>query len=287
MRPGAELTGAEEEFVDCLRSYPSTGLALIDCRVGDRRLGAIVITPRAVTVLEVRGFARRQSGLLSVKTDGQWTISGSPLDLDNASGGPTDRLEHGVHAVRVALEQSLQDSGHVCGAVVLVPYRGVVVRPARTSLRPGLDVLVGNTIDSHELRIYLESFSAAAPTITADRVRTTCSALGLEALTPPKDELLLDGFVGKRPPAPPPIARLSQQVRPTPLPPEPPKHRGKFAGIAVFGLALLGLFVVFVIVGEAVLSDPPSRSSTTTTVRPTVSSQVVKPTQCWPLQPDC
>ncbi|MEV0058840.1 nuclease-related domain-containing protein [Nocardia sp. NPDC050718] len=294
IRPDAELTGAEREFVDCLRAYPSTGLALVDCRVGDRRLGAVVVTPRGITVIEVKGFRRRQSGLLAVSAAGEWTISDSPLDLDaDPSGGLTDRLEHGIHAVRVALEQALQDSRHVSGAVVMVPYRGVVVRPARTALRPGLDVLVANTVDAHELRVYLEGFSAGPPAWTIDRVLTTCTALGVGTLTPPRAELAADGFAGSRPaptPLPPQPRRFTEPIQPPP--PAQPAERGKLVGLILFAVAVLGVFVVFLVVGQALLRDSPqprpsSDTSQSTTRAPSSTPASQRPVECWPFQNGC
>lgn len=288
IRPGAELTGAEREFVECLRALSSTGLALVDCRVGDRRLGAVVITPRGITVIEVKGFRRRQSGLLALSAEGEWTISDSPLDLDvETPHGLTDRVEHGVHAVRVALEHALQDSRHVCGGVVLIPYRGVVVRPARTALRPGLDVLVANTVDAHELQIYLEGFSAGPRDWTIDRVRNTCTALGLAELAPNRADLAEDGFQENRPPPTPIPQQMRKPVEPTP-PPVTEGSRGKLASVVVLAVALLGVLVVFVVVGAALVRDSPrprpmSETTETTTRVPTPASQV----QCWPFQPDC
>ena len=294
IRPDAELTGAEREFVDCLRAYPSTGLALVDCRVGDRRLGAVIVTPRGITVIEVKGFRRRQSGLLAVSAAGEWTISDSPLDLDaEPSTGLTDRLEHGIHAVRVALEQALQDGRHVSGAVVMVPYRGVVVRPARTALRSGLDVLVANTVDAHELRVYLEGFSAGPREWTIDRVLATCTALGAGDLTPARADLAADGFEGTRPapaPRPPQPRKFTEPIQAPP--PAEPSERGKLVGLILFVAAVLGVFVVFLVVGQALLRDSPhprpsSEISQSTTRAPASTPASQRPVQCWPFQEGC
>ncbi|MFJ2667979.1 NERD domain-containing protein [Nocardia fluminea] len=289
IRPGAELTGAERELVDCLRAYPSTGLALVDCRVGDRRLGAVIVTPRGITVLEVKGFRRRQSGLLTAAADGTWMISDSPLDLAaDTSNGLTDRVEHGVHAVRVALERALQDSRHVCGAVVLVPYRGVVVRPARTALRPGLDVLVANSVDAHELRVYLAGFSAGPREWTVERVLNTCTALGAVEV-PTRAELVEEGFDAHRPAPAPVVAQVRRFSEPAP--PPDPSRRGKFVGIGLFAAALLGIFVVFVVVGVALLQDSPHprpMSDTSQTSTPRAPSPATpRKTECWPFQREC
>ncbi|MEV0435221.1 NERD domain-containing protein [Nocardia sp. NPDC050413] len=289
IRPGAELTGAEREFVECLSAYPSPGLALIDPQVGDRRLDAVVVTPRGITVLDVLGFRRRQSGLLALSNTGAWTISDSPLELEaGPSSGLTDRLEHGVHAVRVALEHALQESRHVCGAVVLVPYRGVVVRPARTALRPGLDVLVANTVDAHELRVYLENFSVGPREWTVERVLNTCAALGLADLAPTRTELTDDGFPAKRP-DPAPRAPRPRRVEP-PAPPTEPAKEGKLAGLIVFGLAVLGMLIVLVMVILALLTDSPSPRTVSDITESTTPAPVTvthRPAHCWPFQSDC
>ncbi|TDP42888.1 hypothetical protein [Nocardia ignorata] len=289
IRPGAELTGAEREFVECLSAYPSPGLALIDPQVGDRRLDAVVVTPRGITVLDVLGFRRRQSGLLAMSNTGAWTISDSPLELEpGSSSGLTDRLEHGVHAVRVALEHALQESRHVCGAVVLVPYRGVVVRPARTALRPGLDVLVANTVDAHELRVYLENFSAGPREWTVERVLNTCAALGQADLAPTRAELTDDGFPAKRP-DPAPRAPRPRRVDP-PAPPIEPVKEGKLAGLVVFGLAVLGMLIVLVMVILALLTDSPSPRTVSDITESTTPAPVTvthRPAHCWPFQSDC
>lgn len=292
IRPGAELSGSEQEFVDCLRALPVTGVALIDPVIGGRRSTAVVLTPRGITVLTVLGFRRRQSGLLKIAGDGLWTISGEPLESDDsAPAKPLDRLEDCVWSVRQALEQSLQDGKYVCGAIALIPYRGVVVRPARTTLRPGRDVVVGNSVDLTELRIYLEGFTTAPRAFTIDRVLHTCTALGLRELAPAAGELAADGFDEKEPP---PVDTFLKRVskrraEPVPVtPPVPATGSGRMMGWIVLGLALLGLLVVLVVVARALLTDDPAprtvsevRSSTTVPAPPSA------PVECFPFQTVC
>ncbi|CAM3989270.1 nuclease-related domain-containing protein [Nocardia ninae] len=284
VRPGAQLSGAEQEFVECLRSYPSAALAVIDLRVGDRQIDAVIWTPRGLTVLEVKGFRRRQSGILSIAAEGPWKISDADADLDEPAGSPSDRLEHGIHTVKTTLERALLDPGHVCGAVVLVPFRGAVVRPSRTNLRPGLDVVVGNVADATELRIYLEGFSAGARKWTADRVLRDCTALGLAELAPSRADLIAAGFeevpqqtpsVIPRPPKP--------RVEPTP---GVPTKRHSYAGWTVVGLAVVGMLAVIGVVATSLARDsshPTPEETSTTTPAPTTTP----PTTCWPFQPDC
>ncbi|MGW4369576.1 nuclease-related domain-containing protein [Nocardia takedensis] len=288
VRSGGALSGAEREFVDAVRAIPVTCLAALDVQVGGngtRRVDAVLFTPRGITVLAVKGFRRRQSGILDLSDDGPWTISDSPLDLDEQPGAdPVAQLEQSVFVVRSALERSLQDAGHVCGAVLLVPYRGVVVRPARTSLRPGLDVVVANVPDSTELRIYVENFSAASRDWTADRVVAATRALGLDP--PSRAELIADGFAAA---TPPPIAAVLPEYRPKPKPVPGPASRGQsIGGWAVLAVALIGVVVVLGVVVTAWIADtdgPGERATQTTTAEPTTPAS--RPQNCFPFQIDC
>ncbi|HLS78400.1 MAG TPA: hypothetical protein VK083_16585 [Nocardia sp.] len=178
VRPGAELSAAEREFVDCVRAVPAAGLVLVDVLVdrGGRRLGAVLFTPRGMSVAEIRGFRRRQSGILSVRPDRPWKISGKALDLD-AQSHPGEQLEHGVYAVRDTLQRALLDPGQICGVVALLPRRGVVVRPSRTTLRPGFDVVVLNATDTAGLRSYIKKFGGEPGEWDVDRVIGAVDAL--------------------------------------------------------------------------------------------------------------
>ncbi|MFD0365246.1 nuclease-related domain-containing protein [Nocardia sp. GCM10030253] len=292
IKTGATLSGAEQEFVESLRLFPTTCLAVIDLEVGDngaRQVDAVLFTARGITVIEVRGFRRRQSGILNVPGDGPWTISDAPVDLDDeGTVSPSDQLEHAVYAVKSRLERALLDPGHVCGAVVLVPFRGVVVRPARTNLRPGIDILAANARDATELRIYLESFSAGPRDWTADRVFSACRALGADS-GPSRAELIADGFDAVAPEANPLGLPEAKPPRVAAIPGEPTR-RQSIASWVVVALAVIGLLVVLgaVISGIAHDSgrahpDPGSGSSSSSEPSP----PPYRPVECWPLQPDC
>ncbi|MGO4613672.1 NERD domain-containing protein [Nocardia sp. 2YAB30] len=288
IRPGAQLSGAEREFVACLRSYPTTGLAMIDLEADNRRIDAVVWTPRGVTVLEVHGFERRQSGILSIPADGPWKISDAPVELDDFdSGSPSDRVEHGIYAVKHMLERSLQDPGHISGAVVLIPFRGAVVRPSRTNLRPGLDVVVGNVADATELRIYLEGFSAGPRNWTADRVIGACNALGLAGLAPSRTELIDAGFEEN---VPEPTTTIARQPKPRIEPtPGVATKRQAYAGWTVVVVAVVGMVLVLGVIATALAHDSAQRApaADTTTTSPTPSPPPYRPTECWPFQSNC
>ncbi|MBF6316006.1 NERD domain-containing protein [Nocardia cyriacigeorgica] len=304
---GAELSAAEREFVECLRKLPTTGVALIDLQVGPdsgkRQVDAVVWTPRGVTVLEARGFRRRQSGILEAG-GGRWTISSQPADLEQPEGVDlSDQLEHAVHEVKTALERSLQDPGHLCGAVVLLPWRGAVVRPARTTLRPGLDVVVANAADTTEFRIYLENFAAGPRAWTADRVLAAASALirdsGSDILLS-REELLAEGFDTAAPTPKPIPARPAPRREPT------PENSGRQTAAAwvVLTVGVLGTLVVLGVIMRAVLTDGPDvepTATTTTGATATPQSRATVPAvpvgggiasprasvECWPFQAGC
>ncbi|MFI7003756.1 nuclease-related domain-containing protein [Nocardia sp. NPDC050175] len=285
VKPGAQLSGAEQEFVECLRSYPSAALAMIDLQVGDRQIDAVIWTPRGLTVLEVKGFRRRQSGILSIAADSPWKISDADADLDEPSGSPSDRLEHGIATVKTTLERALLDPGHVCGAVVLVPFRGAVVRPSRTNLRPGLDVVVGNVADATELRIYLESFSAGPRKWTADRVIGDCTALGLAELTPSRADLVEAGFEQVAQESPSVIPRPPKpRVEPTP---GVPTKRHSYAGWTVVALAVIGMIAVIGVIANSLVHDSSHPKPQETSVTPTPTPPPTSYHPCWPFQQDC
>lgn len=292
IRPGVTISGPEQEFVECLRKYPTTGVAMLDLSVGDgrsqRQIDAVIWTPRGITVVDVEGFKRRQSGILSIPAEGDWKISDATVELDAAEpGSPADRLEQGIYVVQSLLERAL-DPGHVCGAVVLVPFRGVVVRPARTNLRPGIDVVVGNTADAMELRIYLEGFSAGPRSWTADRVIAACRALGVAEAVPTREELIADGFDEVQPETAAALAHENiRRAQPTPG----PATRGqKAAGWAVLAAAIIGLLVMFGVVANALARDtanPSDDPGTSQSPSPTTSPAPVRPTECYPFQQTC
>lgn len=285
----AELTAAEQEFVECLRLYPTAGLALIDVRIGHngsaRHINAVVWTPQGMTVFEVIGLRSDRSGTLDVQPNDVWKIGKSAADIDLAPGvDPSDRLENAVSEVGRALQRSLLDPGPIWGAVALVTFRNAVVRPGRSQLRFGRDVVVCNTNASTEMRTYLENFAPGAQRWTADRVRHSAAALGADDLT--REDLFAAGFAETLPQPgdtakakPPRVERLPESTR-----------RQRTAGWTVVVTAVLGMMVVLAMIGSGLAADPAGGrasipSSTTTTTEPVPAPYTPEP--CWPLQPSC
>lgn len=282
----AELSATEREFVECLRQLPSTGLAIVDLRIGTQRgtrqIGAVIWTPQGVLVAEVLGFRSRQSGLLTVSMERPWRVGDTVADLELELGAdPVRRLESAVREVELTFERASYDPGQLCGVVVLVPRPGAVLRPARETLRPGLDVVVGSAAEPTELRIFLENFAPGPPRWTLGRV---CAATrALTGWAPDRAELMAAGFEDKLP-EPPRKPRAWQTMRRPDV-----RRTHDVIGWTVLGVAVLGMLVVLAAIAGSLLADGPAAepaapsSSTEPTVPPTPAGAV----ECWPLQTGC
>ncbi|MGW0007492.1 nuclease-related domain-containing protein [Nocardia grenadensis] len=281
----AELSAAEMEFVQCLRQLPTTGLAIVDLRIGTQRgtrqVGAVIWTPQGVLVIEVVGFRSRQSGVLTVSRDRPWQVGAVAADLELAFGvNPIRQLESAVREVELTFERATYDPGQLCGAVALVPMRGVTLRPGRETLRPGLDVVVGNAVEYTELRIFLENFAPGPPRWTLGRV---CAATrALTGWAPDRAELIAAGFEDKLPEPP-------RKPRERPGWRRPDSGRTQdLIGWAVLGVAVLGVLIVLGAIAGSLLADGPTAepAAPSTTVAPAVPAPG-GPVECWPLQPGC
>ncbi|WP_280420472.1 nuclease-related domain-containing protein [Nocardia carnea] len=281
----AELSAAEREFVECLRQLPSTGLAIVDLRVGTQRgtrqIGAVVWTPQGILVVEVIGFRSKQSGMLSVSTERPWRVGDIVADLDLELGAdPVRRVESALREVQLTFERASYDPGHLCGAVALVPQRGAVLRPARETLRPGLDVVVGNTVEPTELRIFLENFAPGPPRWTLGRV---CAATrALTGWAPDRAELIAAGFEDKLPEPP-------KKPRAWPMRRRPDSRRAHdLIGWAVLTVAVFGMLIVLAAIAGSLLGDGPAAepAAPSSSAEPTVPPST-GPAECWPLQVDC
>ncbi|MGW1739929.1 nuclease-related domain-containing protein [Nocardia sp. NPDC001965] len=282
----AELSAAEQEFVECLRQLPTTGLAIVNLRIGTQRgtrqIGAVIWTPQGVLVLDVVGFRSRQSGVLTVSQERPWRVGDATADLELDFGAnPVRQLETAMREVELTFERATYDPGQLCGAVVLVPMRGAVLRPGRETLRPGLDVVVGNAVESTELRIFLENFAPGPPRWTLGRV---CAATrALTGWAPERGELIAAGFEDKLP-EPPRTPRQRPSWR------RPDSGRTQDAvGWVVLTVAVLGMIVVLGAIVGSLLADGPATGPAappSTTVEPTVPVSG-GPVECWPLQPGC
>lgn len=281
----AELSPAEREFVACLRQLPTTGLAIVGLRIGTQRgtrqIGAVVWTPQGVLVFEVIGFRGRQSGILTVSPERPWRVGEHAAELALEFGtNPVRQVESAVQEVRLAFERATYDPGQLCGAVALIPARGAVLRPGRETLRPGLDVVVGNAAEYTELRIFLENFAPGPPRWTLGRV---CAATrALTGWAPERAELIAAGFEDKLPDPP-----RKPRERPSWRHPDSARRHDRL-GWGVLGVAVLGTLIVLVAIIGSLLADGPSdRPAAPAGSSVPASPPRPEPTECLPLQPDC
>ncbi|MGW0181335.1 nuclease-related domain-containing protein [Nocardia sp. NPDC003345] len=281
----AELSPAELEFVACLRQLPTTGLAIVGLRIGTQRgtrqIGAVVWTPQGVLVFEVIGFRGRQSGILTVSPERPWRVGDHEAELALEFGtNPVRQVESAVEEVRLAFERASYDPGPLCGAVALIPERGAVLRPGRETLRPGLDVVAGNSADYTELRIFLENFAPGLPRWTLGRV---CAATrALTGWAPERGELIAAGFEDKLPDPP-----KKPRERPSWRHPDSARRHDRI-GWGVLGVAVAGMLIVLVaIIGSLLAEGPSDRPAAPTGSSAPVPPPRPEPTECWPLQPDC
>ncbi|MFC9517055.1 nuclease-related domain-containing protein [Nocardiaceae bacterium NPDC056970] len=211
----AGLSGAEQAVVGWIRSWQQTtplpGLAVVNCRIptrsGYRQVDAIVWTPYACIVLEIKGFRSPQSGTLRVPVNAAWTVGGRPAELytHRSSTNPLDQLETNCYAVKNAIVAGGVDRVFVHGAVVVMPYSPAEITLARVGpqnrvgdladrveLRRGIDVVVGSDT---RLRHFLDSVGGPGRAVrwSASTMVSTFEALGLPDV-PNADELLREGF---------------------------------------------------------------------------------------------
>ncbi|MEU4316216.1 nuclease-related domain-containing protein [Nocardia sp. NPDC024068] len=281
----AELSPAEREFVECLRQLPTAGLAIVGLRIGTQRgtrqIGAVIWTPQGILVCEVIGFRSRQSGILTVPPERTWRVGDHDADLALEFGtNPVRQVESAVQEVELTFERASYDPGQLCGAVALIPMRGATLRPGRETLRPGLDVVVGNAAESTELRIFLENFAPGPPRWTLGRV---CAATrALTGWAPERGELIDAGFEDKLPEPP-----RKPRERPSWRYPDSARTHD-LIGWGVLTVAVLGMLIVLVAIIGSLLDDGPAAEpaappSTTAPAPPPPPG----PVECWPLQPDC
>ena len=280
----AELSAAEQEFVQCLRNCSITGLALVDLRIGTQRgtrqISAVIWTTQGILVVEALGFRSRQGGVLTVSADQPWRVGAAVADLDLDLGvNAIARLEGAVGEVQSAFARTQYDPGQICGAVVLVPHRGVVLRPGRETVRPGIDVVVTQSAETTELRIFLENFAPGPPRWTRGRVSAATQAL--IGWSPDRAELADAGFAEK---IADPIERR--------FPGTQWRLSGRLTDLLGWGVlvvAVSGMLVVLVAIVGSLMADAPAAGPAappTSTVEPTVPAPA-GPVECWPLQPDC
>jgi len=137
----AAATRSEQCVLDWMRTwtgqYVIVGLAISGCCLPDRNregkvreAGLVVITPRAVVVIEAEGTAPEvATGVLSVQADGRWRLSGfegDPVHVRDSVSSPLDQVTSHVLDLEELVHKRHPDAS-VDGLVVVVPPREATI----------------------------------------------------------------------------------------------------------------------------------------------------------------
>ncbi|MDU0287681.1 nuclease-related domain-containing protein [Saccharothrix longispora] len=232
----AALSGAERRLVEWLGSwvgsYALPGAAMVNCNVpgsngATRQVDAVVWSPHGCVVVEVKGFTRRQDGVLRIPLNGGWTVDGQPAALHTSGeANPVEQLRTNLYAVKNGLRSAGVDPGFVAGVVLVLPIRGARVELDHSMLPPGVDVVLAS--GQKPLRGYFHRLVRHHPVWAADDVASAFTALDLSDFTPERDELLAHGFsdqISREPRPRPATARPAPRVSTRTTGPSPTPRR--------------------------------------------------------------
>ncbi len=198
----AAVPRSEQRVLDWMRTwkgqYIIVGLAISGCHV-PRRHGEtdpggaelVVITPRAVVVVEVRDTVPdATSGVLSVRAAGPWRLSGFDGDPLRDAAEPFEQVADNLGALKDLVREHHSDA-YVDGVIVVVPpWESTVVLEVETP-QQGCGVVLGST--PGELRAWLHRTSNRKLLWTAEAVHALLEDLELDHLVS-LEALLAEGF---------------------------------------------------------------------------------------------
>ncbi|MEV0706480.1 nuclease-related domain-containing protein [Nocardia aurea] len=201
----AALPRSEQRVLDWMRTwtgqYIIVGLAISGCcvperhREGDtREADLVVITPRAVVVIEVKGTVPdATSGVLSVQANGRWRLSGfegDPIQVRDNDTGPFDQVTNNVFNLKTLVRGHHPDA-YVDGLIVVVPSWESTITLEVESRQHGCGVVLGST--PGELRAWLHRTSNRKLLWTAEAVHALLVDMNIgDQLT--VEDLLAEGF---------------------------------------------------------------------------------------------
>ncbi|MEV0031079.1 NERD domain-containing protein [Nocardia sp. NPDC050793] len=202
---------SEQRVLEWMRTwtgqYVIVGLAISGCYIPERdRKGRaqeadlVVITPRAVVVLEVKGMAPDASaGTLTVQANGRWRLSGfegDPIHVREQDTSPFDQVTNNVFNLK-ALVSPRHPDAFVDGLVVVVPPWESTVTLNVESRRHGCGVVLGST--PGELRAWFHRTAGRRFVWTAEDVHALLEELNLGDKVS-VEELVAEGFPRDRKP---------------------------------------------------------------------------------------
>ncbi|MET7770259.1 NERD domain-containing protein [Nocardia sp. NPDC005366] len=201
----AALPRSEQRVLDWMRTwtgqYIIVGLAISGCYVPERHregdtqeADLVVITPRAVVVIEVKGTVPdATSGVLSVQANGRWRLSGfdgDPIHVRDSDTSPFDQVTNNVFNLKELVRKHHADA-YVDGLIVVVPSWESTITLEVESRQHGCGVVLGST--PGELRAWLHRTSNRKLLWTAEAVHALLVDLNLgDQLT--VEDLLAEGF---------------------------------------------------------------------------------------------
>ncbi|WP_040795275.1 hypothetical protein [Nocardia higoensis] len=192
---------SEQRVVDWMRAWSGqfiiVGLAISGARLGGHEhTDLVVLTPRATLVMEVRGTVpEARDGVLSVRSDGRWKLSGfdgDPLEdfetLDDRR--PFDRVSSSISALAETVRGHNPDA-HVEGLMVVVPPGEADITVRGGAGRPRCGVVVAES--AADLRAWFHRTANRPVVWSAEGAHDLLTALGVGERVSVED-LLAEGF---------------------------------------------------------------------------------------------
>ncbi|WP_406265365.1 NERD domain-containing protein [Nocardia sp. NBC_00881] len=196
---------SEQRVLDWMRTwtgqYVIVGLAISGCYLPDhngkgeaQKADLVVITPRAVVVVEVKGTTpEAMTGVLSVQANGRWRLSGfegDPIHVRDHDSSPFDQVSSNVFNLEELVRKHDTDA-FVDGLIVVVPPRDSNITLNIETRRRGCGVVLGSS--PRELRAWFHRTASRKLVWTAERVHALLGDLNLADQVTLED-LVADGF---------------------------------------------------------------------------------------------
>ncbi|MEV5832428.1 NERD domain-containing protein [Nocardia sp. NPDC052112] len=215
-----ETQRPEQCVLDWMRTwngqYVIVGLAVSGYPIPDgdpggttRQLDVVVITPRAVVVIEVQEItAEVTGGVLSVRADGHWQLSGFDGEpVSRRDSDPFGQVTNDAYLLSQLVRRQHPDA-LVDRLIVVVPPRDATITLDIESRKPGGTVVLGS---SAQLRAWFLRTANRKLIWTAEQAYELLGELGLaDAVT--IEELVVEGFPSQTRRPEPPASRVLVQA---------------------------------------------------------------------------
>jgi hypothetical protein len=210
------------------------GVAVLGCNVRSMReddrvygLDALVWTPYACTVVEVKGFRSVQNGVLDPRINGTWRIGGADADLytlDSAANPVAQGTDY-MYAVKDNFTPANLPKW-VNLLIVLAPRAEAHLTITSSQLKQGAFVVAATPDNDRSLRDYFTPAPGQKRLWSAEDVQRAFAILELDQYLPSPQQLAQEGFSFRRPP-PAPLTHSPGQddpFAPRPVPARPRLH---------------------------------------------------------------